>query len=217
MNSLFSFDLFHEMPIIGILRNFSRKQVEGVAETFYHSGLTCLEITMNSPNATETISSLTDQYRGKLNIGAGTVCTMNDLEKALTANAQFIVTPIINEEVIKTCADQKIPIFPGAYTPTEIYKAWLSGATMVKVFPASTLSPLYIKEILGPLNQINLVPTGGISIDNFTNYLDQGAKGVGIGSHLFPKNIIEQENWAALKVLFIAYRTKYAEFAKHKI
>jgi 2-dehydro-3-deoxyphosphogluconate aldolase/(4S)-4-hydroxy-2-oxoglutarate aldolase len=212
MNNSFSFDLFNQMPVIGIMRNFSQQQTENVAEIFYQSGLTCLEITMNSPDAIETISSLTGKYGNKLNIGAGTVCTMDDLEKALNANAQYIVTPIVNNEVIKTCAGQNIPIFPGAFTPTEIYSAWLSGATMVKVFPAGMMAPGYIKEILGPLNKVQLLPTGGVTFENFTGYLNDGAKGVGIGSHLFPKTIIENEDWEALRAIFSLFKTKYNEY-----
>ena len=124
MNKTFSFDLFDQMPVVGIMRNIPDEYIEDIAGVYCRSGLTNLEITMNSPNAEQNISLLADLYGDKLNIGAGTVCSMTDLEKALNAKAQFIVTPIINEEVIKTCVTEKIPIFPGAYTPSEIYKAW---------------------------------------------------------------------------------------------
>jgi 2-dehydro-3-deoxyphosphogluconate aldolase/(4S)-4-hydroxy-2-oxoglutarate aldolase len=212
MSSQFSFDLFNQLPIVGIMRNFPHNQVQKVAELYHQSGLTCLEITMNSPGAAEIINSLTKQYSGKLNIGAGTVCSIHDLENALTANAQFIVTPVINEEVIKACVEQQIPIFPGAYTPTEIYKAWDLGATMVKIFPATT--PQYIKEILGPLNQIKLIPTGGVGLDNLAEYLNAGAKGAGIGSHLFPKKIIEEGDWDTLTQIFLSFSIK---FSRHEI
>src|SRR6185312_7999575 len=124
MNKPFSYDLLNKMPLIGIMRNLPEQAIETVAEKYYQSGLTCLEITMNSPNAAGQIERLADLYAGGLNIGAGTVCSMSDLEIAIKSKAQFIVTPVINEEVIKACAGENIPIFPGAYTPSEIYKAW---------------------------------------------------------------------------------------------
>jgi 2-dehydro-3-deoxyphosphogluconate aldolase/(4S)-4-hydroxy-2-oxoglutarate aldolase len=216
MNNKFSWELFNQMPIIGIMRNISRQHTENIAPVYHQSGLTCLEVTMNSPGAEEIIASLVNIYGDKLNIGAGTVCTISDLEKALNAGAQFIVTPIVNEDVISTCAAQKIHVFPGAYTPTEIYKAWSLGATMVKVFPATTLGTGYIREVLGPLNQISLVPTGGIDLENFTGYLAAGAKAVGIGSHLFPKNILANEDWDKLREIYALYIHRYKTYLDTK-
>ena len=209
MNETFSHDLLKKMPLIGIMRNLPERHVETIVEKYYQSGLTCLEITMNSPNAGEQIARLAASYRGKLNIGAGTVCSMNDLDKALRSDAQFIVTPVINEEVIKTCVAQNIPIFPGAYTPSEIYKAWSLGATLVKLFPAGDLKPGYIKEVLAPLDFVRLLPTGGITADNFTRLLANGASAVGIGSALFPKDIIRNEDWNALSAIFGQFAERY--------
>jgi 2-dehydro-3-deoxyphosphogluconate aldolase / (4S)-4-hydroxy-2-oxoglutarate aldolase len=213
MNKSFSPGLFNTMPVIGIMRNVADEHIETIAAVYADSGLTCLEITMNSANAEKNIALLADKYAGKLNIGAGTVCSMHDLEKAINAKAQFIVTPIINEEVIEACVGEEIPIFPGAYTPSEIYKAWSLGATMVKLFPASDLKPGYIKEILAPLNFVNIMPTGGINFDNFTDYLAQGAKGVGIGSQLFPRDIIMNQDWDALAAIYKKFVKKYRDFA----
>lgn len=209
MNKTFSHNLLTKMPLIGIMRNLPEQHVETIAEKYYHAGLTCLEITMNSPNACEQIAHLAALYAGKLNIGAGTVCSMSDLEKALKSGAQFIVTPVIHDEVIKTCISEDVPIFPGAYTPSEIYKAWSLGATMVKLFPAGDLKPRYIKEVMAPLDFVSLVPAGGITLDNFTEFLANGAKAVGIGSAFFPKNIIQNENWDLLSNTFIHFVERY--------
>lgn len=216
MSNQFSWDLFHQMPVIGIMRSVSRQHSESIAPIYYQSGLTCLEVTMNSPGAEEIIAALVKLCGDKLNIGAGTVCTMNDLEKALKAGAQFIVSPILNEEVISSCAAQGIPVFPGAFTPTEIYKAWSLGATMVKVFPATSLGVGYIREVLGPLSTIKLVPTGGINLENFTGYLEAGAKAVGIGNHLFPKNILEREDWDELQKIYAEYTGRYKTYIDTK-
>ena len=212
MNQPFSKELFDKMPLVGILRGFPSSQMEKMSKIYAEAGLTTLEITMNTMGATDTIASLVQAVEGKLNVGAGTVCSMEDLDRALAAGAQFIVSPIIDEAVIQKCVALDVPVFPGAYTPTEIYKAWSLGATMVKVFPAGKLGPDYIKEVLAPLNQIQLLPTGGISLDNMPAFIKAGAKGFGIGSALVPKRLVENEEWEALSEHFTRFVSKYKTF-----
>ena len=186
------------VPIIGILRNVSIEDVAHILPRYLKAGLTTVEITMDTPNAETIIRYALDHYSESLNIGAGTVCNLCDLNRALAAGAQFIVTPIIDEQVINACVKGQSPIFPGAYTPSEIYRAWVLGASMVKVFPAAALGANYIQELSGPLKQIKLLPTGGISLDNCSKFLEAGAAGLGIGGQLFDKQIIEDQNWDAL-------------------
>lgn len=170
---------------------------------------------MNSPGAGQMIAEAVSTYLG-MNIGAGTVCTEQDLEIALQAGAGFIVTPIINQTIIQTCVQRQIPIFPGAYTPTEIFSAWSWGASMVKVFPANKLGAEYIKEVKGPLNQIKLVPTGGVNAENFIEFLKAGADGVGMGGQLFPKVYIEKEDWQGLLAHFKKVKSAYEGFLLNK-
>lgn len=206
MPAAFSWSLFHQMPVIGILRNIQPFHSEKIADLYFDSGFTTLEITMNSPGAAATITSLSERFADRLNIGAGTVCTLEELEEAVTAGASFIVTPILSEEVIKAAVTKKVPIFPGAFTPSEIYKAWMLGASMVKVFPATTLGPEFIRDVLAPLPYLKLIPTGGVSIDNFNSFLKAGAAGVGVGSTLFPGNMIKEEQWDKLTELFLRFK-----------
>lgn len=213
MNRSFSWDLFEKTPLVGILRNFPDSQMLKLAECYQHAGLGTLEITMNSSGAAKTIASLIKSVEGHLNVGAGTVCNLEDLDQALEAGAQFIVTPIVDAAVIQKCVADNIPIFCGAYTPTEIYQAWSLGASMVKVFPAGKLGPAYIKEVLAPLNHIKLMPTGGISLDNLKEFLEAGAKGLGIGSQLIPKHLVENGDWEALHTHFTSFVSKYKEFS----
>lgn len=212
MNNIFSWEAFLKFPVVGILRNVALDKTEILSRHYLDAGLTTLEITMNSEGATEAISSLNVHYGGQLNIGAGTVCTLKDLDKALKAGASFIVTPITDKRIIKECVSNKIPVFAGAYSPTEIYKAWKSGASMVKVFPAGNLGPGYIKEILAPLNEIKLLPTGGVTMHNFSDFLKAGAHGLGMGSHLLPKNLIETDQWEALSDHLLSFVKKYNAF-----
>jgi 2-dehydro-3-deoxyphosphogluconate aldolase/(4S)-4-hydroxy-2-oxoglutarate aldolase len=205
----FSWHLFDQIPIIGIMRNIPVDRISEVAAIFADEGLTNLEITLNSPNAVELITKLSARFKGQINVGAGTVCTSLELDMALSAGAAFIVTPIVNEEIIQKCVLKGIPVFPGAYTPTEIYKANSFGASMIKVFPASTLGPRYIKELLGPFPHFKLLPTGGISLENMDDFMKAGAKGIGIGSHLFPIEIIQQERWEDLRKIFARARDAF--------
>ncbi len=198
----FSWDLYHETPIIGIIRGLGEELIYQIAETMLKANLGTVEITMNTPDAAKIITALVERFPG-LNVGAGTVCNTSELASAIEAGAQFIVTPIIDEEVIRQCVAANIPVFPGGYTPTEIYKAWELGASGVKVFPASVLGPKYIKDVNAPLDQIKLIPTGGISVDNIKSYFAAGAYGVGMGSSLFLKSAIADLDFKSLYNHFV--------------
>lgn len=207
----FSWELFNKIPVIGIMRNLPVDKIIQIASLFAEEGLTNLEITLNSPGASELISELANRFKDVINIGAGTVCTAVELQIALSAGAAFIVTPVVNEEIIQKCVSMAIPVFPGAYTPTEIYRAHVLGAAMIKVFPASVLGPAYIRELSGPFPHFKLLPTGGISLENMDDFLRAGAKGVGMGGNLFPKEIIEQQRWQDLRKIFAMARARFTD------
>ena len=196
--STFSWALFQKSPIVGIVRNISLDDLKQILPIYKEAGLMTIEITMNTPGADEMIRYAVENESENLNIGAGTVCTKEDLELALDAGAKFIVTPIISKKVIKSCVKKGIPIFPGAFTPTEIYNAWSLGATMVKIYPATSLGPEYIKDLKAPMNQLKLLPTGGVGLDNMSAFLKAGANGLGIGGQLFDKKLIQDKNWQGL-------------------
>ncbi len=210
----FSWELYNQAPIIGIVRNMPLSIVLKIAQAYVDAGLTTIEITMNTKDASKIISKLIHQFPN-LNVGAGTVCTNEDLDKAIEAGSQFIVTPIINETLIKRTVSQNIPIFPGAFTPTEIHKAWSLGASAVKVFPATQLGVQYIKDVLGPLNTIKLLPTGGVTIDNIKSFFEAGAVGVGMGSSLLNKNYINNADFKGLKNHFDKIKIEINNFIKN--
>ena len=205
----FSSDLFQKMPIIGIIRGLSKDAVSDAIRTFAEVGFTTVEVTMNTEGAANLIAEIKDHYNAKLNVGAGTVRSMAELEIALKAGASFVVTPIVNIEVIRECKQKKIPVFPGAFTPTEVYTAWEAGATAVKVFPTVTGGINHIKAIKGPLDHIPLIPTGGINSTNLSQFLNLGVYGVGAGSQLFPKNIIESGDWKKLEETMLSFKQSY--------
>ena len=209
----FSWDLYHTAPIVGIIRGLSVDTIFKITEAYQNAGFHTLEVTMNTNAVTDIIKELRSEFP-LLNIGAGTVCTSKDLENALEAGAQFIVTPVIVEEVIKEAVENKIPIFPGAFTPSEIYKAWSLGATAVKVFPATQLGVQYMKDVSAPLDEIKLVPTGGVSIENIKAFFEAGAFGVGMGNSLFKKDLVSDGKFDALQEYFEKVKAEIKDFIK---
>ena len=195
MQNLFNWTLFEELPVVGILRGYSLDQVKKIIQYSGKGGLKNIEITMNSENAGKQILEAKEVAQDTMNVGAGTVCSLKDLDSALSAGATFIVTPIVNSDVIQACKKENVPVIPGGFTPTEIYNAWQLGADMVKIFPANRFGPGYITDIKGPLNHIKLVATGGVNLANFQEYIDSGAYGFGVGSPLFNKERVGAGDW----------------------
>lgn len=184
-----------EVPIIGIIRGAETGVVESAAAAAVKGGLRCLEITLNRPEACEQIAALRKKFGDTIEIGAGTVLDAPSAQKALDAGAEFIVTPALLPEVIAFCRGRKVPVFPGAMTPTEILSAHLMGATMVKVFPASVLGPAYVRSLRGPFPTIPLLPTGGVSAESAADYLAAGANALGVGGELFVKQWMAKAEW----------------------
>lgn len=208
---LFSWELFYRAPIVGILRGISMDATRNLAQAYAGSGLYTLEVTMDTPGATDIIVMLGNEFPD-LNIGAGTVCNMKDLDRALKAGARFIVTPIIDEEVIRSAVTLNIPIFPGAYTPTEIYRAWSLGASAVKIFPATQLGPRFIKDVLGPLRGVKLLPTGGVTKENIRSFFEAGAIGVGMGSSLLDGQLIKNKDYDGLRNHFLEIKSEMNKY-----
>ncbi|MDD5225694.1 MAG: bifunctional 4-hydroxy-2-oxoglutarate aldolase/2-dehydro-3-deoxy-phosphogluconate aldolase [Candidatus Omnitrophica bacterium] len=181
---------FRKKPLLGILRGITSRELDPLFETIVASGLEAVEITMNTEGATGLIRNAVKRYGKRLMIGAGTVLTLKDLQNALSAGATFIVSPVVIPSVINYCAKRKIPVFPGALVPQNIYEAWQAGATMVKVFPAGCFGPEYFKEIKGPFPKIELLACGGVTPKNLPVYFKNGASATAIGSSVFRKDWI---------------------------
>jgi 2-dehydro-3-deoxyphosphogluconate aldolase/(4S)-4-hydroxy-2-oxoglutarate aldolase len=207
--SEFNMEKFLQIPIVGIVRNISLDDLKKILPIYQRAGLKTIEITLNTPHAAQLIRYAQDHFGSILNVGAGTVCDVADLQQALDAGASFIVTPILDQEVIKQCVQNNIPVFPGAYTPTEIYTAWKLGATMVKIYPATALGSVYIKELKAPLNGLKVLPTGGVSLANLSDFFREGADGVGIGGQLFDQKLIAAQDWDKLEAHFREFVFKF--------
>lgn len=198
------------LPLVGILRGFSTPHVHEIVRACLRGGLRNLEITMGSSNTPDQIRIAREVAGHGMAIGAGTVLNVDLLQKAIAAGATFIVTPIVNVDVIRECVRREIPVFPGAYSPTEIYKAWELGATMVKVFPAETLGHGYIKAIKAPLPHVKLMPTGGVDLKTISVYKKAGADGFGVGSPLFDRGRVEAGDWTWIEAQCRAFVDAYS-------
>ena len=187
-----------ENGVFAVIRMADSKKLMKVIEAVSKGGVKNIEITMTVPNAVEIIRELAKANSGDSIIGAGTVLTKEDAKAVIEAGAQFVVSPIMNPEVIATCKELDIPCMPGCYTPTEVIAGWKAGGDIIKVFPATTLGPRYFKDLLAPFPYLKLLPTGGVSITNVHEWVNAGALTVAIGGDLLDKKAIADENWDAL-------------------
>ena len=194
-----SIDRFRKQPILGILRDITQEQIPPLFETIISSGLKSVEITMNTQDAPALIKQAVRLSKGKLMIGAGTVVDMKLLKSALSAGASFIVMPVLVKDVVRYCVKNKIPVFPGALSPQEIYQAWEAGATMVKVFPAGFFGPKYFREIKGPFKDVELLACGGVTAENMPEYFLNGASAIAFGASVFRKEWLISKDFSKIE------------------
>ena len=200
---------FENLPIMGILRGLKERDLNPVIETVIDSGLKTVEITMNTESAEKLIKGALKLSAGKLAVGAGTVTDMDSLKSALDAGAAFIVMPVFNKVITEYCLQERIPFFPGALTPQEIFTAWKSGASMVKVFPAKLFGPGYFKEIKGPFRDIKLMACSGVTPDNLGEYFTNGASAVTFGASVFKSEWIDNKDYAKIGDLIKRYLDEF--------
>ena len=183
------FDQITDGGVIAILRGVARDDTVAVADAVVDGGVTALEVTADTPDAMSSIEAMADRVDDAL-VGAGTVLDAETARAAQLAGAEFLVTPTVNRDVIRTANRYGTPIAVGAYTPTEALAAFEAGADFVKVFPAKTGGPDHVAALGGPLSQIPLVPTGGVTAANAGAYVDAGAAAVGVGSAIVDHDAI---------------------------
>ena len=173
-----------ETGLVPVLRAASVEKAIALAEAVAAGGVDVLEVTMTVPGAVEVIARLVRE-RPEILVGAGTVLDPETAERCIGAGAQFVVSPALNLKTIALCRRLSIAVLPGALTPTEIVTAWEAGADVVKVFPAGAMGGAsYLKSLKGPLPQIEMIPTGGVSLASAMEFLEAGAFALGVGSDL---------------------------------
>ncbi len=184
--------------VVAIVRVSSAREAVDVCMAIARGGVTPIEVTMTVPGAIDAIREFKSTVKEEVLIGAGTVLDPETARACILAGADFIVSPTLNLEVIKVCRRYSKIIIPGTFTPTEILTAWEAGADIVKVFPASVGGPGYLKDIMGPLPQVKLVPTGGVNLETTPEFIKAGAVAVAAGSSLVNKKAVSEQNWDAI-------------------
>src|ERR1044072_8586048 len=174
-----------ELGLVPVVRAASADEAMRAIDAIKEGGISVLEITMTVPGAVGVIEEVVKRYGAEATVGAGTVLDPETARVCILAGAQFVVSPALNIDTIAICRRYGVPIIPGALTPTEVVTAWTAGADLVKIFPAGSLGGAsYIKNLKGPLPQIKLIPTGGVSLKTAADFIKAGASALGVGTDL---------------------------------
>ncbi len=188
--------------VVPVVRLSDLSAAVDLARSLLAGGVTAVELTMTSPGALDALPLLLEnvpEFRsGQAALGMGSVLNADMAQAAIDRGAMFIVAPMLDLASVAACVRQSIPVMPGALTPTEIQTAWVAGASVVKVFPASVVGPAYFKDVLAPLPHLKLMPTGGVDLENAAEFIRNGAVAVGAGSSLVDKRIIAAADWDEL-------------------
>jgi 2-dehydro-3-deoxyphosphogluconate aldolase/(4S)-4-hydroxy-2-oxoglutarate aldolase len=174
-----------EVGIVPVVRAPSEELAMRAADALLAGGVSVFEITMTVPNAQAVIRALVKRFASEALVGAGTVLSADDARSCIDAGAQFIVSPGLDHDTIEAAHASNVPVMPGALTPTEVISAYKAGSDMVKIFPCSAVGGAkYLKALKGPLPQVKMLPTGGVSLATVAEFIAAGAAALGIGTEL---------------------------------
>jgi 2-dehydro-3-deoxyphosphogluconate aldolase / (4S)-4-hydroxy-2-oxoglutarate aldolase len=184
--------------VVAVIRAPSKESLTPIANALLEGGVPAIEVTMSTPKAIAGIEMLADALGDRAIVGVGTVLDAATARDAIAAGAQFVVSPVLDEEVIATTKRYGKISIPGGFTPTEILRAYTLGADIVKVFPATSLGPSYLKDLLAPLPQLRLTPTGGVDLKNAGDWIKAGAACLGVGSSMVTKDAMAKSDWPTI-------------------
>lgn len=187
-----------ENGVVAVLRNVPQKKISRVAESLIAGGVNVLEVTLDNDDAFNMIKKLKSEFKDQAVIGAGTVIDSVSAELALRSGAEFIVSPVLKEDIIQTTLRHGKISIPAAITPTEMLTAIERGAHIIKVFPVSIGGPDFIKHVRGPFPQIPMMTTGGVNLDNAADFIKAGAVAIGAGGNLVDLQAISEDNYEQL-------------------
>lgn len=191
--------------IIAIIRGFAPDVCLKLAEAYARGGMRLVEVTFNqkSPetwkDTTAAIRAIKERFSGSVRVGAGTVLTEEQLDMCEQAGGEYMITPNVNTALIRECVRRGLVAMPGALTPSEAVDAWEAGASFVKIFPAGSLGPAYVKAVRAPLSHIPFLAVGGISPDNVADFMRVGCVGAGVGGNLTNKEWIAAGEWSRIE------------------
>jgi 2-dehydro-3-deoxyphosphogluconate aldolase/(4S)-4-hydroxy-2-oxoglutarate aldolase len=183
---------------IAVVRLDDAAQLRPVVDALAAGGVRVIELTMTMTGSLDALSALSVARGEQLVVGAGTVLDAETARLAILAGARFVVAPTFRAPIVAMCHRYDVAAMPGAFSPTEVLTAWEAGADLVKVFPASALGPGYLKELKGPLPQVRMVPTGGVTVDNAGAYVEAGAVAVGVGGALVARDAVARGDFARI-------------------
>jgi 2-dehydro-3-deoxyphosphogluconate aldolase / (4S)-4-hydroxy-2-oxoglutarate aldolase len=196
---------YHVLPIaledarvIAIIRHTRPTDLVSAVGALVEGGIRAVELTLNTPGALQSLGEIVSIFGEVVSVGVGTVLDVDGARRSLEAGVHFVVTPTLQPDTIETCREAGVHIIAGSMTPTEALAAHRAGASYIKLFPADSLGPAFVKSILGPLPFLKIVPTGGITLDNFQSFLSCGCIAVGVGGSLVGTDLLDRQDWTAL-------------------
>lgn len=176
--------------VVAVIRLSDASQLRATVDALAAGGVKAIEVTMTVPGAVGLIAELSVASPSGVIVGAGTVLDAATAEEVILAGARFVVGPVFRPGVIEVCHRHGIAAMPGCFTPTEILDAWQAGADIVKVFPATALGPAFFRDMQGPLPQVRMMPTGGVTRDNAGDWIRAGAVAIGVGTALVDRHAV---------------------------
>ena len=190
-----------ESGIIAILRGLAEKHLLKTVGALVQANIRAIEITFNTPGAKEAIALVKKEFGDSVVVGAGTVINPIYASQAIESGAEFILAPNMDAEVIALVHKHGKLMVPGAFTPTEVLLCYTMGCNVVKLFPAGSVGPRYIKELRGPFDHVDLIPVGGVDLSNVGEFIKAGAIAAGVGGNLTRKDLIEAEDFQGITAL----------------
>jgi len=184
--------------VVAVIRLTDAGVGRDVAHALAEGGVIALEVTMTVPRAVELIADLAKTLPDSCIVGAGTVVDQKTAAAVMDAGAQFVVGPVLRQDVIAACRTRDVAVMPGCFSPTEILTAWDAGADIVKVFPATSLGPTFFKDMRGPLPHVKLMPTGGVTKQNAGDWIKAGAVAIGVGTALVDAAAVKERRFDAI-------------------
>ena len=200
-----------DIGLIAIVRSEGTTDLPRVAQALAEGGIRAMEITLNTPGALPAVAVIRDAQGPALRVGSGTILGPDDARAAMDAGAEFLVTPTLQTDTIALCRERAVPIVCGCLTPTEALAAYRAGADFLKLFPADTLGPGYVRALRAPMPFLKFIPTGGVSLDTLPAFIEAGCAGVALGSSLVSKQILHDRDWATLTDRARQYVQRLAE------
>lgn len=200
--------------LVAVVRLDDPSQLNPVVDALLEGGIRLIEATMTIPDLTGHVPELVKRVGDRMVFGIGSVLNADMARRAIDAGATYLVSPVMKREIIEEGQQAGCLVSVGAYSPTEIQSAWEAGSDVVKVFPADTLGPSYIRGVLAPMPHLRLFPTGGIMVDNVDRWLGAGSFGLGVGSALVDLKAIRKGRFDVIRSNAEAFTARIAEFMK---